>query len=124
MYEIHSCATGTWFYYVDNTEDARDRPAYVKTTTTLANLITYADRVPWHQTVTLPVFPDGDITATRVATTIHIDDIVKCVMHEQTSLGHCYVTYREEGWGMKTVRVNATLDEILAYFTINSAMPT
>jgi hypothetical protein len=124
MFEIHSHTDGSWFYYSDNTEDSRERPSYVKTTTTVTHLIEYGDRVPWHQTVKLPVFPDGDVNATKVATTIALDDIVKVVDHEKTSLGHSFVTYREEGFDLKTVRVDATAFEILAYFTVNSAMPT
>jgi len=122
MFEIHSISTGSWFYFFDNIADTKDGGAYVKTTTTVANIILNADKVPWHNTIPLKVYPNEDINEITVDTVVNLSDISYIYDHENDGLEAAYVYYREGGWDLKRVLVNNTTDEIYAYFAINAAL--
>ena len=107
MAEVQTHSSGSWMYYFDNRNDRRDRGAYLKCSSTPAQIITASDVDPASDTLTLPVFPKDVQTATAVDETIMLNQLSRAWAHVNGTA--CYVVYTEDGWDTKRVLCDITL---------------
>jgi hypothetical protein len=103
----------TTMYYFINPDDHRDNGDYMVLNETLDALKIYMDSTPTHNSVTLDIFPDNDITQTAVSTEIPTDCIALAVGDTITAT-HSWVVYISEGFKVKQVLVDHLLIGILA----------
>jgi hypothetical protein len=99
-------------YYFDNKWDSRDSGAYMELVKTPAQLITLID-TSQNKYVTLPVFPDDDVTATAVNRVVETEYISFALSYGD-GLNYSYVYFVDAGWKVVRVLVDYTLAEIVA----------
>jgi hypothetical protein len=105
MYEITTNYNGdATMYFFDNKFDARDGGARFTIDRTVATVILAADNVITENMVTLYIYPDDDITATPVATTVPKVNVAyaKTDGYSYATDTRSWVTYVDDAWRVKT----------------------
>lgn len=108
MFEITEAYDGnpTMFFF-DNPANVKDGGARMKIDDeTIASIIAYADLDHGSESVTLSLFPNNDVTATPVDTTIQKLDIAYMWDQGHPVTNYTWLVYAEAGWDIKKVLVN------------------
>lgn len=102
-------------FYSDNPFDYRDSPRYMELNKTVAQLITQMDTALTHNSMTLSVYPNNDVTKTAESITIDVADFAGATADNDATKS--WVTYFKsgwKGWERHTVLVNQTIAVLLA----------
>lgn len=85
------------FMFVENRYDYRTKAQYLEATQTTANIETYSAYTINTEFVSLPLFPDNDITQSTVTTLINNESISWVYKDSVDPAGKCHVIYYEGG---------------------------
>lgn len=112
MFEITENADGyATMRFFDNPANERDGGARLTIKRTVANVILAADNEITSSSITLPIYPNNDVTETAVNTVVGRAHIayVRTAGSDYATDTECWVTYVDDGWDVKTVLVDYNL---------------
>ncbi len=108
---LEADGSNSQFYYTMNPVDRREKASHIKATTTVANIIVAMDDVLSSNAMSLPVFPNDDITQSTVQKYIDYADFAYAVGHA-TEADKSWVYYYSKGFLRHRVLVDYTLAQL------------
>lgn len=90
-------STKSSFMFVENRNDYRAKAEYLEATQSTANIQTYAAYTINSEFVSLPLYPDNDITQSVVTTMINVDSISWVYKDGISPKTKCHIVFFEGG---------------------------
>jgi len=102
---------GSMFLFSDNHRDRRENNAFLRTNSTVAEIITAYDTETASNMVTLPFFPRNNPNKTHVDTTLAIEDIAYFDRYNPDPDNYVWLVYNRKAYRRVEQLVNYNLEQ-------------